>query len=147
VIITLLHAAGSASAEPAGVDDLEHQLVLLDRVSYHPNLLPLVLQNADYLELSAAQLHRLRDWRQTRAPAMLAKLKQLVQGRNEFVDLSLDPGTTSTQLENQQQRLFRLQEQVLAYKLECRKNILETFTHRQWEDLQFILAERQAANP
>lgn len=145
-LVTLLLSGSAAYAAPADTRDFEHELLLLDGIFYHPSLLPVILQNVDYLELTPAQQQRLRDWRETNGPAMLAKMNEVVQGRLDFIDLSLDPDSSSEELVRQQQHLFKLQEQVLAYKLQCRKNILETFTQEQWQDLRFILAERQAVD-
>jgi len=51
-------------------------------------------------------------------------------------DLTLSPNSTRQQLLQQQQRLFRLQEEILFYKLSCRQNILDTFTTKQWDTLR-----------
>jgi len=136
----------AAIAEPgADAAGLERQLLLLDKISYHPSLLPLVLQNMDYLELTPEQETRLNDWRRDHAPAMLEKMRTIVQGRIDFLELSLNPESTPEDLALLQQRLFRLQEEVLHYKLWCRENILETFTPEQWDALRFMYAERQMA--
>jgi hypothetical protein len=144
----LLFALVTSNAAPAaGISDdsqLERQLSLLDKISYHPSLLPLIMHNIDYLDLTADQQQRLLDWRENNAPAMLQKMKEVAQGRIDFIDLSLSPATSSETLKQQQRRLFRLQEEVLSYKLECRQNILETFTPDQWDALLFILADLQS---
>jgi hypothetical protein len=101
------------------------------------------MQNIDYLELTPVQQKRLREWRKNNAPAMLDKMREVAQGRIEFIELSLEPGTSNEELVQKQQQIFRLQEEVLSYKLACRENILETFTEAQWDTLQFILAARQ----
>jgi len=142
-MLCLVIPGGAVSMEPSGASDFEQQLLLLDRISYHPSLLPLIMRNIDYLELSPDQQQKLRDWRANNAPAMLDKMRELAQGRIEFIDLSMNPASPAEVLQQQQQRLFRLQEEVLSFKLLCRQNILETFTPEQWETLQFILAERQ----
>jgi len=50
--------------------------------------------------------------------------------------LTLSPNSTRQQLLQQQQRLFRLQEEILFYKLSCRQNALDTFTTKQWDTLR-----------
>jgi hypothetical protein len=137
-------AAGVAEQGP-DAGELERQLLLLDKISYHPSLLPLVMQNMDYLDLTPEQETRLRDWRRDHAPAMLEKMRAIVQGRIDFLELSLNPESTPEDLALQQQQLFRLQEEVLRYKLWCRQNILETFTPEQWDALRFMYTERQMA--
>jgi hypothetical protein len=123
--------------------EFDRQLLLLDRLSYTPSLLPFIMDNIDYLELSPDQVKALRDWRAMNAPAMLEKMHEVAQGRIELVDLTLSPNSTSQQLIQQQRRLFRLQDEILSYKLSCRQNILDTFTTKQWDTLQFLLTERQ----
>jgi len=101
------------------------------------------MDNIDYLELTPDQVKALRDWRTINTPAILEKMHKVAQGRIELADLTLSPNSTSQQLLQQQQRLFRLQEEILSYKLSCRQNILDTFTTKQWDTLQFLLTERQ----
>jgi hypothetical protein len=144
-VLSLCFPAAGLTDQNADADGLEQQLMLLDKISYHPSLLPLVMENMDYLDLTPEQEQRLRDWRREHAPAMLEKMRTIVQGRTDFLELSLDPESTPEELVLLQQRLFRLQEEVLSYKLWCRENILETFTPEQWEALRFIYADRQMA--
>ncbi len=139
----ILASTNVFSVELSESGELEHQLLLLDKISYHPSLLPLIMNNIDYLELSPQQQKKLRDWRQTNAPVMLDKMRELAQERIEFMDLSLRSDVSQHQLITKQKQLFQLQEEVLNYKLACRQNILETFTQQQWESLLFIVAERQ----
>jgi hypothetical protein len=131
------------SVELSDNSELEQQMLLLDKISYHPSLLPLIMQNIDYLDLTPEQQKKLRDWRQTNASIMLDKMKEVAQGRIEFIDLALNSDASEDDLVEKQHQLFRLQEEVLTYKLACRKNILETFTQKQWDELLFILAEHQ----
>ena len=129
-------------ATQADANDLDRKLELLDRISYHPSLLPIILQNRDFLELTPDQLTRLTEWRKKNAPAMLEKMEEVAKGRIDFVERSLNPNTTEAELVREQHHLFKLQEEVLAYKLSCRENILRTFTHKQWDALQLIMADQ-----
>jgi len=142
-VVTVLISGAAFSRELSGTDDLDRQLLLLDRISYTPSLLPFIMDNIDYLELTPDQVKALRDWRTMNAPALLEKMHEVAQGRVELVDLTLSPNSTSQQLMQQQRRLSRLQEEILSYKLSCRQNILDTFTTKQWDTLQFLLTERQ----
>jgi hypothetical protein len=143
VVVTVLSSGNAYSKELPETSELDRQLLLLDRISYTPSLLPFIMDNIDYLELTPDQVKALRDWRAMNAPAMLEKMHEVAQGRIELVDLTLSPNSTSQQLIQQQRRLFRLQEEILSYKLSCRQNILDTFTTKQWDTLQFLLTERQ----
>ena len=141
LLVTTMNVAFPATQ--AGTDDLDRKLELLDRISYHPSLLPIILQNRDFLELTPEQLKRLTEWRKKNAPAMLEKMREVAKGRIDFVERSLNPKTTQEDLVREQQQLFKLQEEVLAYKLSCRQNILQTFTPKQWDALQLIMADQQ----
>ena len=131
------------SATQADTDVLDKKLELLDRISYHPSLLPIIMQNIDFLELTPDQLNRLNEWRKMNAPAMLEKMEEVAKGRIDFVDRSLDPKTSEVDLVREQHHLFKLQEEVLAYKLSCRHNILQSFTPKQWDALQLIMAGQE----
>jgi hypothetical protein len=131
------------SATQADTTELDKRLELIDRISYHPSLLPIIMENSDYLELTPDQLKRLNEWRRKNAPAMLEKMEEVAKGRIDFVDRSLNPKTSEAELVREQHHLFKLQEEVLAYKLSCRQNILQTFTPKQWDDLQLIMAGQE----
>ena len=131
------------SATQTDTDVLDKKLELLDRISYHPSLLPIIMQNIDFLELTPDQLNRLNEWRKMNAPAMLEKMEEVAKGRIDFVDRSLDPKTSEVDLVREQHHLFKLQEEVLSYKLSCRQNILQTFTPKQWDALQLIMAGQE----
>jgi len=73
------------------------------------------MDNIGCLELTPDQVKALRDWRNMNAPAILEKMHKAAQGRIELADLTLRPNSTSQQLLQQQQRLFRLQEEILSY--------------------------------
>ena len=131
------------SATQVDTEELDKKLELLDRISYHPSLLPIVMQNRDFLELTPEQLKRLTEWRKKNAPAMLEKMEEVAKGRIDFVERSLNPKTSEAELVREQHHLFKLQEEVLAYKLSCRQNILQTFTPKQWDALQLIMAGQE----
>jgi hypothetical protein len=145
VVVSLSARAADFAERQPDAGGLEQQLMLLDKISYHPSLLPLVLQNMDYLDLTPAQETRLRNWRRDHAQAMLEKMREIAQGRIDFQERSLDPRSTPEALIALQQKLFRLQEEVLRDKLQCRENILKSFTPEQWEALRFMYAEHQMA--
>ena len=141
LVLTTTNVAISATQTDTG--ELDKKLELLDKISYHPSLLPIIMQNKDFLELTPDQLRRLTEWRKQNAPAMLKKMQEVAKGRVDFVERSLDPKTSEAELVREQHQLFKLQEEVLAYKLSCRHNILQTFTSKQWDALQLIMADQQ----
>ena len=141
LLVTTINVAFSATQTGSG--DLDKKLELLDKISYHPSLLPIIMQNKDFLELTPDQLKRLTEWRKKNVPAMLEKMQEVAKGRIDFVERSLDPKTSEAELKHEQHQLFKLQEEVLAYKLSCRHNILKTFTPKQWDALQLIMAGQE----
>ena len=141
LFVSTINVAFSATQADSG--DLDKKLELLDRISYHPSLLPIIMQNRDFLELTNDQMKRLTEWRKKNAPAMLEKMEEVAKGRIDFVERSLNPKTSEAELVREQHHLFKLQEEVLSYKLSCRQNILQTFTPKQWDALQLIMADQQ----
>ena len=141
LVVTTTNTAFSATQAATG--ELDKKLELLDKISYHPSLLPIIMQNSDFLELTPNQLNRLTEWRNKNAPAMLEKMQEVAKGRIDFVERSLNPKTSAAELVREQHHLFKLQEEVLAYKLSCRQNILQTFTPKQWDALQLIMAGQE----
>jgi hypothetical protein len=131
------------SATQADTTEIDQRLELIDKISYHPSLLPIIMENSDYLELTPDQLKKLNEWRRKNVPAMLEKMEEVAKGRIDFVDRSLNPKTSEAELVREQHHLFKLQEEVLAYKLSCRQNILQTFTPKQWDALQLIMAGQE----
>jgi len=140
LFVTTMSVAFPATQAETG--DLDKKIELLDRISYHPSLLPIIMQNKDFLELTPDQLKRLTEWRKKNALGMLEKMEEVAKGRIDFVERSLNPKTTQQDLVREQHHLFKLQEEVLAYKLSCRQNILQTFTPKQWDALQLIMADQ-----
>jgi hypothetical protein len=143
LLLVIIFTSVAFSAGLPVTSELDQRLELLDEISYHPSLLPIIMQNSDYLELTPEQLKKLREWRKNHTPAMLEKMKEVAQGRIDYIELSLNPNTSQEELVREQHHLFKLQEKVLAYKLSCRKNILQTFNTSQWDALQLIMADRQ----
>lgn len=83
-------------------DDLVVRLALMDKISYHPNLLPVILRNSDYLELTPEQLEGLNAWRKSNVRSMLSKMEENVMGRIEFMEAAVDPSTMDRELQARQ---------------------------------------------
>lgn len=124
-------------------DEITVKLELVDKISYHPNLLPIILKNSDYLELTPEQIRLFSQWRKDNFQPMFDAMAEIVKGRADFIEASLNSGISGNQLQAHQKKLFVLQEEVLAYKLSCRKNIISTFSTEQWDSLQFLMNDIQ----
>jgi len=127
----------------------EYQVELdrLDKVNFHPNLLPLILRHKDYLELTQAQIDAFRGWREANAEDMFAAMNAIIRKRIEFKEAALSPDVSADDLRQKQQEIFALHQEVLDYKLSCRENILNTFNAQNWEDFYVVLAEEGYAIP
>lgn len=150
--ITLMTASLSAPLDAQPTDEqvnnqYRQQLERLDKVNFHPNLLPLILKNKDYLELTPQQLDAFNSWRKTNAKAMFATMDEIIRKRIEFREAALSPDVSANDLRQKQQEIFRLHQKVLEYKLSCRENIHNTFTAQNWDDFFVVLAEEGYAIP
>ena len=129
------------------IKQYQQQLDRLDTLNFHPNLLPLILRNKDYLELTPKQLAAFRTWRDKYAEPMFAAMNEIIRARIAFKEAALSPDVSADDLRRKQQQIFALHQQVLDYKLSCRENILNTFNAQNWEDFFVVLAEEGYAIP
>lgn len=138
------------AAEAIDQQEIKHyqqQIERLDKLNFHPNLLPLILKNRDYLELTPEQIAAFRAWRDKNAEPMFAAMNEIIRSRIEFKEAALSPDVSADDLRQRQQQIFALHQRVLDYKLSCRENILNTFNAQNWEDFFVVLAEAGYAIP
>ena len=149
--LALMAASLAVPVQAETVDEqgnqYQRQLERLDKVNFHPNLLPLILKHKDYLELTPQQVDAFQRWRKTNAKAMFATMNEIIRKRIEFREAALSPGVTANDLRQKQQEIFALHQKVLDYKLSCRENIHNTFTEQNWDDFFVVLAEEGFAIP
>ncbi len=143
-IATTTTAEGSDQQE---IKQYQQQIERLDKLNFHPNLLPLILRHKDYLELTPEQIAAFRTWRDKNAEPMFAAMNEIIRARIEFKEAALSPDVSADNLRQKQQQIFALHQQVLDYKLSCRENILNTFSAQNWEDFFVVLAEEGYAIP
>ncbi|NNJ96595.1 MAG: hypothetical protein HKP12_05490 [Gammaproteobacteria bacterium] len=147
-----LFAWSTTATSAEGIDHQEikqyqQQLERLDKVNFHPNLLPLILKHKDYLELTPEQIAAFRAWREKNAKSMIAAMDEIIRARIAFREAALSPDVSADDLRQKQRQIFALHQQVLDYKLSCRENILNTFNAQNWEDFFVVLAEEGYAIP
>lgn len=147
ILVGLTTHAVAESVDEQTIDLYQKQIERLDIINFHPNLLPLILKNSDYLELSPQQLAAFRGWRKTNAKAMFATMNEVIRKRIEFREAVLSPDVSADDLRQKQQEIFALHQKVLDYKLSCRENIHNTFTQQNWDDFFVVLAEAGYAIP
>jgi hypothetical protein len=113
----------------------------LDRINYLPALLPLIFKHSDFIGLSEQQLEKLEHWRTVNRESMLSAMEQIAQKRIEIKQAALSPSISSARLQQMQNEIFRLQREVLDYKLSCRDHVVKTFSEENWISFFMVLAD------
>ena len=123
--------------------NIEQHLEKLHKISFLPNLLPVIINNSDILELSDEQLNKLLTWRNTNRENLVATMNEIVSKRIKIKQAALSPNISAARLIQMQNEIFRLQRQVLNYKLSCRDLVINTFNSTNWEDFFLVLADME----
>jgi hypothetical protein len=121
--------------------DLELTVQKLDKVNYLPQLMPIIMNNRDIIGLTQKQVDDLDDWRKTSKAPMLAAMQEIVRKRIDIKQAALSPTVSSARILQMQNEIFRLQREVLEYKLSCRERIVKTFNDENWISFFMVLAE------
>jgi hypothetical protein len=146
--LLLIHASQPGVASPLSDHDrppLEISIEKLDKLNYLPNLLPVIVKNRDFIGLTDEQFAELDDWRKTNKEPMLAAMKEIARKRIEIKEAALAPTISSARLMQMQNDIFRLQREVLEYKLSCRDRVMSTFTDENWISFYMVLADEDMA--
>jgi len=72
---------------------------------------------------------------------MLAAMKEAALKRVEIKQAALSPTVSSARLQQMQNDIFRLQREILEYKLSCRDHVVQTFNNENWDSFFMVLAE------
>jgi hypothetical protein len=124
--------------------DLELAVQTLDKVNYLPQLMPIIMNNKDIIGLTQKQVDDLDEWRKTSKAPMVAAMQEIVRKRIEIKQAALSPTVSSARIIQMQNEIFRLQREVLEYKLSCRETIVRTFNNENWISFYMVLAEEDA---
>jgi hypothetical protein len=124
--------------------DLEVAVQKLDKVNYLPQLMPIIMNNRDIIGLTQKQVDELDEWRKTSKAPMVDAMQEIVRKRIEINQAALSPTVSSARIIQMQNEIFRLQREVLEYKLSCRERIVRTFTNENWIGFFMVLAEEDA---
>lgn len=141
LLLCLSQPAISETAADHNRQDIESSIEKLDKLNYLPNLLPVIVKNRDFIGLTDDQLAELDDWRRTNKEPMLAAMKEIALKRVEIKEAALSPTISSARLMQMQNEIFRLQREVLEYKLSCRDRVMRTFTNENWISFYMVLAD------
>ena len=146
----LVFLSSNCFAEPENAEailDMGNQLERLSKVHFHPNLLPIILKNSDYMDLTPEQVGVFKAWGKNNFKPMVATMNEIIRKRIEFKESALTRSISAETLRNQQEAIFQLHRKLLDYKLSCRNNIVQTFTKENWEGFLMVLAEEGFAIP
>lgn len=127
--------------------DMHDQFERLSKVNFHPNLLPIILKNSDYIELIPEQVAVFKAWGKANFKPMVATMNEIIRKRIEFREAALSPAVSAEALRSRQEEIFRLHRNLLDYKLSCRENISKTFTKANWEGFLMVLGEEGFSIP
>ena len=126
-------------------DNIEQHLEKLHKINFLPNLLPVIINNSDILELTEEQLNKLLVWRNANRENMIATMNEIISKRIKIKEAALSPDISASRLIQMQNEIFRLQRQVLKYKLSCRDLVINTFNSTNWEEFFIVLADMELA--
>lgn len=144
ILIASISTSGIAVAE---VEHLkrnieQHQYIeKLDKINFLPSLLPVIIENSDIIELTDEQLATLLVWRKKYREDVIAAMNEVARKRIEIKEAALSPEVSSARLIQMQNDVFRLQREVLKYKLSCRDLVINTFNRNNWEGFFLVLAD------
>jgi hypothetical protein len=127
--------------------DIDDQLERLSKVNFHPNLLPIILRNSDYIELTPEQVAVFKEWGKANFKPMVATMNEIIRMRIEFAEAALSPAVSAGDLRGRQDAIFQLHRKLLDYKLSCRQNIVKTFTKENWDSFLTVLGEEGFSIP
>lgn len=143
-LIILISVPASAETEHGQRSLKQHQYIeKLDRVNFLPSLLPVIIENSDIIELSDTQLQTLLQWRDKNRDNVIHAMNEIARKRIEIKESALSPEISSSRLIQMQNEVFRLQREVLEYKLSCRDLVINTFNSKNWEGFFLVLAEEE----
>ena len=138
-----LLVAGTAIAETVSeTQQFDSYVSKLDRINYLPSLLPVIMENSDVIELTDEQIAALQAWRDSNKTDVIAAMNEIVTIRQQIKDAAISPDVSSARLIQMQNEAFRLQREILQYKLSCRDLVIETFSRNNWEGFFMVLAEQ-----
>ena len=123
------------------VPDIDSSIEKLDNINYLPSLLPVIIRHKDFIGLTDDQLGKLEGWRKQNREPMLAAMKEAARKRVEIKQAALSPTVSSARLQQMQNDIFRLQREILEYKLSCRDHVVQTFNNENWDSFFMVLAE------
>ena len=141
VMIVLSHSSFAGSSLDQKELDIYSSIEKLDKINYLPTLLPVIFKHKDFIGLTEEQVDHLEHWRSENREQMLSVMKAIAKKRIEMKQAALSPTVSSARLQQMQNEIFRLQREVLEYKLSCRDHVVRTFNDENWISFFMVLAD------
>ncbi len=142
LLIAFLSFSCFAESEDSNtILEMENQLEHLNKINFHPNLLPIILKNSDFIALTPQQVSAFKGWGKTNFKPMVATMNKILRERIAFQEAALSPSVSADTLRKKQEAIFQLHRKLLDYKLSCRENIIQTFNEENWEGFMMVLGE------
>lgn len=143
---TTLVASATELAQPSPLTDAEWDTIrehvgLLNRISFMPSLLPVIMKHRDTLELSDEQKRAFRTWRKENYSRMTNVMNEIIEQRIALAKGALDPQISQAELLYAQKEILQLQRELLVIRLSCRELVMKTFSSEQWSSLAFVLED------
>ena len=144
ILISFFLITDTASAEFINDEGhVEHYVEKLDKINFLPDMLPVIIKNSDSIELTDEQLNTLLAWSKANGHSLTETANEIVRKRVEIKQAALSPKVSSARLIQMQNKIFRLQREMLEHKLACRELVINTFNRNNWEGFILILADRE----
>ena len=70
-------------------------------------------------------------------------MDEIISKRIKIKEAALSPDISAARLIQMQNEIFRLQRQMLNYKLSCRDLVINTFNSANWEEFFLVLADME----
>lgn len=99
-----------------------------------PSLMPILVKQADALDLTAQQQTRLADWRKVAQPGREKLEKEIAAGRLAVNQAMLD-GKNNNEVQKLMRDVQRKEIKLVVGKLACRDNAKKVLTPEQWSKL------------
>lgn len=142
----LTNSQAQESSGPTDPDVIDWELAkervaIISPMGYHPFLMPLIMQNRDFIGMTDEQKDIFMEWRDENRPELLATMNKIIKARVDFHRISLNPETSDEVLLSKQAEIFKLQKKVLRLQISCRRNILDNFDEEQMDNFRFVLID------
>ena len=152
--IFLIFILGLAAAVPSAADvkqtapltdaeweKLGEHVSLLDKISFVPSLLPVIMKHREALELSDEQVAAFRNWRKQHYQRMVDVMNEIIERRIVLSKGALNPAVVNEDLVREQRQILQVQQKLLEIRLSCRDLVMKTFSPDQWNNFAFVLEE------